>query len=467
MKKILLTGLLTWISLVAGAQTYYLDLSNQQLNVPGRAVAVEHVLDGRAGQPIIGLVYRGLGDKSATVLFRYGLGPELTTFVQAQLPARPTDHPILLCLRQLRVGETLDYMGEQAKADLAADVYVHLPDGYHFVQSVAAHTSARGLETTYLHAGHVALLLSKCLTQLAQADWKAAAAQKALPLAALASDVPVALAGGARQTPPILREAPRRGIYYRFEQFLANRPDTSLAFHLDTIQRHFESRSTEMKWLGVARVRPLVRNKSGRFKEPKDIWGFSDGQQIFMQHNWAFFSLMRQGSFFSFVGEAPVDQLHAMAVAQAQGRAQLTGIAWVGVPDHTAEPLAYALNMRTGEVANYLTIRPPARIDTAYIYVYRSAEATGTIPVKVFVEGHEMGSLRPGEYIELPWSRYARPLELCLGGLSVAKPCQYLVPNIAQLNYLRINPASAARRWEWVPPAQGAADLDELDKRHK
>ena len=91
MKSFLLAALLAGASLAAQAQTYYLDLTGQPLNVPNRNVAVEVVMDGRVGHQAIGVVYRGLGNKPAAVLFRKGLEPELMALVQAQLPARPTD----------------------------------------------------------------------------------------------------------------------------------------------------------------------------------------------------------------------------------------------------------------------------------------------------------------------------------------------------------------------------------------
>lgn len=453
----------------ACAQTYYLDLTGQALTVPNRTVAVEQVVDGREGHAGIGVVYRGLGNKSAAVLFRQGLGPELTAFVRAQLPVRPTDHPVVLCLRQLRVSETMTRMSEQASADLAADVYEHLPDGYHFVQSVGGHTNARALETTHLHAGHVALLLGQCLEQLSQADWAGASVRKPCPLAALAADVPASLAGGGRRgpVPPILRESPHRGLYYHFEQFLANRPDTALAFRLDTIRLRLGSELAMRKWAGVARVRPLSAGGSSHRNEPTGLWGFSDGQQVFVRHNKRFFPLVRQSSFFTFVGEAPLDQEYAQARAETQARAGLIGVAMMNKPDHTAEPMAYALDMRTGELAAYPGLRSSARLDTAYIYVYRPVQATGLALVKVLVNGREMGSLRPGQYLELPWSRHAQPVQLCLDGMPAASPCQYLVPNVAELNYLKINAIGSDHPWQWMPPTQGSADLDELDKQRQ
>ena len=149
-------------------------------------------------------------------------------------------------------------------------------------------------------------------------------------------------------------------------------------------------------------------------------------------------------------------------------RADVVGVGFVGaVVDHSAEPTAYALDLRTGVVGPYPSLYAPARLDTAYLYIYRSAQATGPEPIKVSVDGRQIGSLRPGQYLELPWFRFGKPLQLCLGDWPVAKPCQYLVPNTAQLNHLKINTATSPQPWQWMPPAQGAADLDELNKRAK
>jgi hypothetical protein len=466
-KKVLLAALFAWSSFAAHAQAYYLDLTAQTLHLPSRQLAVEQVLDGRDGRSAIGVVYRGVGNRSAAVLFRNGLEADLTSFLRAQLPARPADHPVVLCLRQLRVSETIGRMSERANADLAADVYVRLPDGYHFVQSVGAHTSDRTLEATHLHATHLAQLLDRCLSQLDQADWAAAATRPARPLAQLVADVPPAVAaGGRRGAPLILRQPPRRGIYYRFEQFLANQPDTSRLFRLDTVRLRFKSPLAQAKWRGVARVRPLAAGElGGRSTVPKGIWGFSDGQQVYVLHAKHFFPLTRQSNFFTFVGEAPLDQEYAMAVAQAQMRAGAIGVASLRMPDHSAEPMAYALDMRTGELASYPGLRALVRLDTAYVYIYRPAQAAGAEEVQVLVDGHKMGTLRAGQYLEVPWARFGKPLQLCLSDMGIANPCQYVVPNIAQLNYLKINPSKDASAWQWMPPAKGSADLDELDRR--
>ena len=471
MKSFLLVVLLACASPVARAQTYYLDLTYQTLNVPTRMVAVDKVIDGRAGHPPIGIVYRGLAGKSAAVAFRQGLETDLTNFVQAQLPARPTDHAVVLCLRTLHIGETMGGNKEQATADLTADVYARIPEGYQFVQSVGAHASAFGRETTGLHAGHVAQLLSQCFNQLNQANWAAVASQPVRTLAELLTDVPAPLTAGGRRGPAILREAPRRGIYYRFEQFLTNQPDTLSAFVVDTIWRRYKSPLAALQWQQVARVKPRASAATGGYTLPEELWGFSDGHQAFVRYDKQFFPLMRQGNFFTFVGEAPVDQLYAAAEAQAQGRAAvLAGAVGAALArtrgiNHTAEPMPYGLDLRTGAIGPYPGLHTPVRSDTAYLYVYRLPQATDAAPLQVYADGRAMGLLGPGQYLELPWSRFGKPLQVCLGDWPVAKPCQFVVPNTTQLNYLKINAPNAPQPWQWMPPAQGSADLDELDKQ--
>lgn len=471
MKKTLLVTLLVLAGFAARAQQYYLDLTAQTLSWASGVVAVTRVLDGRAGHPPIGIVYRGLANKSAAVAFRQGLEAELTAFVQPRLLVQPTGHRAVLCLRSLHVGETVGGTKEQAIGDIVADVYEELPDGYHFVQRVGAQVSDQGREVTGRHAGHVALLLSQCLSQLAQADWVAAQARPARALGALRTDAPNA--GRRTAGAAILRENPRRGLYYRYEQFLANRPDTVSAFRVDTVRRRFKSPLAAAQWRGVARLRPVITDGAGPSPGPADLWGFSDGQQAYVRYDKQFFPLMRQGGFFTFVGEAPVDQLHAAALAQAQGRTGLiagavgAAVARTNVPDHTAEPLAYGLDLPTGALGPYPGLHTPARPDTAYLYLYRPRQASAADQVSVYVAGRIIGALRPGQYLEVPWFRFGKPLQLCLSGLPAAGSCQYLVPNTGALNYLRINPSPAQHPWQWMPAAEGSAALDELDKQTK
>jgi hypothetical protein len=454
------------------AQVYYLDLNGQQLLLPERQLQVEQVVDGRPGRPPIGLVHRGLNNRVAAVLFRHGLETELTAFLQQQLPVRPGDHAVVLCLRQLRVSEQIEKaMSEVASADLAADVYEHLPDGYHFVRSVAARTSARAMETTAQHAVHISRLLQNCLFQLTSSDWAHARLSAARSLAQLATDNPVAIqpTGKKQSLPAILRKAPRRGVYYNFEQFLANLPDTTLFVRADTISPRLPGVNARGLWQGVARIRAEITDSRGkRLSIDKMVWGFSDGQQMYVQQGKQYFPLARQGSFFTLIGEKPLDVGYQRARTEAYARTGVLGVATMSTSDHTGEPMPFALDMRTGQLAPFPDpLRPyPARADTASVYIYRQGD-TSVEPVAIFLEGKEVGQLRPNEYLQVRWPYYARMMQLCMG-LPVANTCQLLVPDAARPNYLKISVATTngSPTWQWITSNQGEADLNALDKLH-
>ena len=98
----------------AQAQVYYLDLGKQVLSLSERAMYIEQVLDGRTKRTGIGTVHRG----AYNALQQADLGPNvpqaLTAWVQAQLPQRPTDHPIVLVVGQLALTEEITAFSEKA-----------------------------------------------------------------------------------------------------------------------------------------------------------------------------------------------------------------------------------------------------------------------------------------------------------------------------------------------------------------
>ncbi|RFP63787.1 hypothetical protein D0N36_17455 [Hymenobacter lapidiphilus] len=131
--------------------------------------------------------------------------------------------------------------------------------------------------------------------------------------------------------------------------------------------------------------------------------------------------------------------------------------------------MGYAVDMRTGAAGQFPNplLPAPPRTDTAYIYMYRYADASST-PVQFTVDTQPAGELKPHEYLEIPWPYPGRMLRLCLElpGL----PCQLVIPNPAGLNYLRITAHGGTNKrpiWEWVSVEQGEADLNEIDRQRQ
>ncbi|MDB5267673.1 MAG: hypothetical protein JWP58_713 [Hymenobacter sp.] len=462
--------LLALCSRPALAQVYYVDINQQTLSLPERAVYVEQVLDGRAGSPALGLIYTGLHDKQVPALFRTGLEQELTAWLRRELPARPTDRPLVLCVRQLLVNEEMKGLmrSTSSSAALVADVYARLPDGYHFVQTVTGKTSSHGMTLNTDHSHNLAQIMQAGLSELAAANWALAAKRPARALGQLKADKP---AGKAQ--PTILRAAmPRKGVYHSFQQFVANQPDTVSVVRVDTLAAStvstlFDPNATPnsvAEWKGTCLLRAKVYDASGTRVPPRDVWGFSDGRHAYISQLNNFRLLTRQNGYFTFVGTAPVD-----ATAEGQ-RAQRTAIggavggAYAGQLGNTGMPVAYALNCGSGSVSQYPFPGQPQRPDTAFLYVYRPPGGPAT-PRRILLNDHEVGQLRPGEFLELSWPHTGRVLRLSVDLAS--GPALLAVPSGVTANYVKLVAGAARTPWQWMPAKQGEAEVDALERPGK
>ncbi|MBF9222021.1 hypothetical protein [Hymenobacter ruricola] len=447
---------------------FYLDLSAEGISTPKRLFYVEKVIDGRGGQTAIGLINHGLNNKPAAVLFRNGLEPELTAWLQQQMPPRPTDHPVALCVRQLRVGEAITLKGlgtkAMATADLVADVYERQPDGYHFVCNVADRISTRGVNADYDHIRHLASLLERCLAQASAANWEAAARRPARTLAQLPIDRPQA------GRPAIVRAvAPRAGVYFTVEDFLANRPDTTAVLQLDTVRAGSFS-NTAADWEGTLLLKAQVRTAGGDRVNKNNVWGFSDGRQAYMRQVNLYRPLTRQAEFFTFVGAAPVDvdamNQQAKRFAENQGfggGGALGGALFSGAGlGTTGQPVVYGLDWRTGLASPMLGPGLPPRHDTAFVYVYRPLGGPREAQ-RLLLNDHEVGQLQPGQYLELMWPHFGRPMRLSVG--TPGGPTVLLAPSTTAANYVRLVPNAPLSPWQWMPARQGEAEVDALEKQ--
>ena len=60
---------------------------------------------------------------------------------------------------------------------------------------------------------------------------------------------------------------------------------------------------------------------------------------------------------------------------------------------------------------------------------------------------------------------FARVLRLAVD--TPAGPALLLVPDAAAANYVKLSDEATPTPWQWVPPRQGEAEVDALEKRGK
>ncbi|GAA4370856.1 hypothetical protein GCM10023185_45730 [Hymenobacter saemangeumensis] len=437
----------------AAAQVYLLDIAHQPLRVPGLPVYVEQVLNGQTGSPAIGVVHHKFynsQNRQEAVMFRKSLEADLTEWLHRKMPQRPTDQVLALYIRHLHVGEK---SANSTTGSLTADVYLKLADGYHFVRQIAGHTESQGIETTYTPSYLLALLVQRSLLQLAGTDWAKASQQPALTLTQLGTHVPP-----SQPRPAVLRvAAPRRGVYFSFEQFLNNRPDTTAFLRPDTLA------SNASGWEGTIRLQPGIFQGNGQRAPKRDVWGYSDGRQAFVRQNNTYRALTRQGTFYTFVGPAPHEEQYTVTnmtptgpVTTTTGRGSL-----FGADDNSSPPILYALDMSSGLAVPYPTPGQPIRADTAYVYVYRPLGGPAEARI-VWLNNREVGRLRPGEFLELTCIVAGRAVRLRTD--LPGDPALLFLPDASSANYLKLLPGTARSPWRYMPPRAGEAEVDALEK---
>lgn len=435
----LLFGLFTLLSaLSAEAQIYYLDLTGQRLEVPGRRFQVERVLDGRQDRAGIGRVLVGLANTPRPAELRPNLVEGLTTFVQAQLPARPTDEPVLLLVRELRVAEQnvslsiptpgggvmpAPYTDSKAFARATLDLYLRRPDGYHLAGTATDTVRQSALfDATSRHAPLLARALQSCLRQLARADWTLAAAQPARPLEELQRVGRVEMAAHY----PIQQDSVRpRGYYRTFLDFRNNQPVPTPDLRVVLVPRR------EAGWGNEPEVQPLLGNK--RLPE---AWGFSDGTQLYIHHRGRFTRLRPEGSAFGFLSLPEVDKPDGVLDGVLDGKLLSAAIATTAAAHRP--PVHYTLEMSSGRATLFTDAgRRAAARDTIRLHVYRRRASAAT-PVQLLLNGQPAGELPDNALLILPWTNPTQEPRLSLAG--IPGPELTFLPNFRGDIYIRVRP---------------------------
>lgn len=432
----------------AHAQVVHLSLAKQTITLPTRSFYIERVLDGRTDRAGIGQIQAGkllsMADHPAD------LDPDLvqglTTFLQSQLPARPTDRPALLLVRDLRIVETEQPTnavtgaggGTMHRARATLDLYLHAADGYHFVQTstetVSPVVGLMVLGVAPSHERNISKVLQSCLENFETADWQAAQSRPAQSAAALAQTGHLAL--GTETTYPILNTPlrPEPGYFPSFLTFRNNQPVAAPALHVSATPRKATG------WENLPELIPLLVT-AGKEQPLPENWGFSDGSRLYIRYQGHYTELVRQGSYFEFMGPPE-------------------GSTWFGTPP----PVRYTLDLVAGRATLFADAGRPATLaDTARIYVYRTTGAGPATPV--FLNNQAVGELAENQVLMLTWTDPAHEPHLRLGTTTL--PDLTFLPNFQQSIYVRgvRKPEPGKPLLEIVPTRVGEFDLKAIRLR--
>ena len=438
--------LLAWAA-PAQAQVVHLSLAKQTITLPTRSFYIEQVLDGRTDRAGIGRVQAGkpfsMADHPADLYPDLVQG--LTGFLQSQLPARPTDHPALLLVRDLRIVETEQPTnpttggggGVMRRAKATLDLYLHAADGYHFVQTATETVSPTGLlmlGVTPSHERNISKVLERCLENFTAVDWQAAQRRPVQSAADLAKTGHLAL--GTEAAYPILSATlgPEPGYFPSFLAFRNNQLVAAPTLRVRTTLRKATG------WENLPEPTPLLVTDGQEHPLPEN-WGFSDGNRLYIRYQGHYTELVRQSSHFEFMGPPE-------------------GSTWFSTPP----PVRYILDLVAGRATLFADAgRPATLVDTARIYVYRTLGAGPAAPV--FLNDQAVGELAENQVLMLTWTDPAHEPRLRLG--ITALPELAFLPNFQQPVYVRgvRKPEPGKPLLEVVPTRVGEFDLKVIKLR--
>ncbi|MCB2377673.1 hypothetical protein LGH70_08780 [Hymenobacter sp. BT635] len=437
----------------AYAQTpiYQVSLQEQKLVVANPTFHIAEVLDLRPQQQTIGWVQRGMGNIRVPANLSGGVREGLGGWMQVQLPARPGSRPVLMRVHALRIGEHTKATSEKATADVDIDFVYQQPDGnYYVVQRYIEQEESKGLETTGRHDDNIVACLQRACTQLNVLDWA-----PRLSLAAPLTSEQVRYRGGRKPAAydyPILTAAARpRGVYHTFLDFRNNKPTEAANLVVE--------KTTSANRPVADEVEAYLTTATGR--EPlRDVWGFSDGEQLYVLRQKRFYPLKRAGNDFTYVSWAAADP-GAMSTAAVVGGLAGAAIAAATTQGNQQE---YTLDMATGRVADFDYFDLLAQRDTALVVVYRRPGGSKA-PLTVLLNGQELKTLPTNDFVLIPWTDKTRELNLCLQ--NAESGCYSFIPMFGTTTYVELKARAEGDTpaLEYVPVKEGEYYVKKMRRR--
>ncbi|OUJ74853.1 hypothetical protein [Hymenobacter crusticola] len=387
-------------------KAHVVELHKQTLALPDRGFYVQKVVDARPDTTTLGQVHIGVLNRPVEVVLAGQAAPYLHEYLTRQLPARPTDRPVVLRITAMRVAETITYNSEVGKAQCTFEWYELLPTGHYRRLGGAMGSASRGgLDVTSFHASNLVAAMQKSLEQLSLPG----TANPEAPLVTWAQLTSTATLAPSGTVYPVLEaEVINKGRYRTFHDFRDNTPDHTLPFEVET------TANTEGSLAGTYRVRPYITDATGKQRPlPADTWGFSDGNHVFIRYQNTYFPLERRGNLLSFRVYSVQPGPLFIGAGGLLGAA--VGIALSAAMTHAYEH-EFTVDITNGNVFNATNLTQVSGpvADSAKVVLYRFEGAKVGLPALVLLNGVPQDSLKANAQLALRLHHQSGPWRLSL-----------------------------------------------------
>lgn len=233
---------------------------------------------------------------------------------------------------------------------------------------------------------------------------------------------------------PIFNSKPERGLFSTFEEFIINKPRIVDSFYVE-----LKPRKNEV-WEDTPTLIPrFVKNN----RKIQNIWGFSDGQSVFIYYQNEYFQVDIYDEEISFLAFADIDELRLQNVGVFAGPLH-AGIATEKARKASrSQRIKYIIDPLTGEIVNS-TIEydkeGKIKIYTTDLIFYRDGKKELDQPFKFTFGDDKIYSLPPNSCFELKVEVSDEPLFVCFGeGL---KECKALITDEHKKYYMECSISS-------------------------
>ncbi len=212
---------------------------------------------------------------------------------------------------------------------------------------------------------------------------------------------------------PILDEPYKRGIDETFEEFRLNSPTNTDSFYVESIPR------TQENWEGTSSLVPRYAENNRKVKR---AWGFCDGQNVYVFHQWEFFKVELDSTEVGFYAYKEIDNSGAIAAGVLGGAIGGGIYAAIAVDNAKKKKVYYNINLNNGTFSSDQIVSDlPIEAIQAKIIIYRRDKKQKSDPLSVFINDSTTFVLIPNSIKEFKVPISDKPVKVCYGEGS--SPC--------------------------------------------
>ena len=299
--------------------------------------SITEIIDARSEKNWIGIVQKGLSNRKELARFKNDLQTEFLALINGSIDKNKSLTGLVMRVVKATINERTLLTSETANAELIVEFYMERDQQLYLLKSVASNKTSYGADVTGKHGKNISDCLEECLSQVNDhlANGYAFESRNAVSRPLL-SRVPIVT--DTFSYPILTADSLQAGIYKNFIEFRNNLPTLGQNFSVKKKRNDFG------QYFKAQRQDLLVDGQ-----KVENIWGYSDGQKIFIKLGEEFFEVFIEDGFFWFLGyelsNFEVDLVPASALLSA-----FTGFALSLNYNVQSKQRKYVINLGNGDL---------------------------------------------------------------------------------------------------------------------